>query len=128
MAGTRRYRKPLVTFEYGTRIYAPPAGEARFRVVSSDAEGRRIQRRVASEAEARQRARDLETKLARAGALRGRVGALWVRYSPSADTQGQALGDLSRASLPNDDLCNELFKALDDASHHNGELAMGLTA
>lgn len=38
MAGYRR-RKPLVSYEYGTRIYAPSEGEARYRVVATDADG-----------------------------------------------------------------------------------------
>ncbi len=41
MAGYRR-RKPLVSFEYGTRIHAPSEGERRFRVVATDSDGQRV--------------------------------------------------------------------------------------
>ncbi|MBK5221814.1 MAG: tyrosine-type recombinase/integrase [Acidimicrobiia bacterium] len=220
MSATSRYRKPIISFEHGTRIYAPSPAEPRYRVVATDPDGRRIHHRVATEAEARQRARDLETALARSGARRGQGNApttvgelidrylaslgsrsvrygerqeyllrMWVRpvlehhpldgwtpsdseavldrarrtlspatvqnvgsamrslvtfayknrwlprgsdpmwlvrYSPAAEVQGQALGYIPRTALPTDDECNQLFKALDDAGHHNWALAMRL--
>ena len=45
MAGHRR-RKPLVSYEFGTRIYAPSAGETRYRVVTT---GRRDGRDAVAE-------------------------------------------------------------------------------
>lgn len=220
MASPRRYSKPIATFEYGTRIYAPSAKEIRFRIVSTDIEGRRIQERVYSETDARQLARDLETRLARAGAQRGRVGApatvghlidrylaslgsrsvryaerqeyllrMWVRpvlgdhpldawtpsdseavlerarrnlspatvqnvgsamrslvtfayknrwlprdndpmwlvrYSASAEIQGQTVGYIPRDSLPTDQQCQLLFESLEEAGHPEWSLAMQL--
>lgn len=64
MPGRRRYRKPLVTFEFGTRIYAPSEGEHRYRIIAKDPSGGRIFQKVASEDEARTRARQLEAMLA----------------------------------------------------------------
>jgi integrase len=215
-----RYRKPIITFEHGTRIYAPSPAEVRFRVVATDVEGNRLHRRVATEAEARRQARDLETMLARSGMRRGQgnlpatVGQLidrylaslgsrsvrygerqeyllrvWVRpvldghpldawtpsdseavldrarrtlspatvqnvgsamrslvtfayknrwlpresdpmwlvrYSPSTEVQGQALGFIPRTSLPTDEQCGQLFAALDAGGHQQWSLAMQL--
>lgn len=39
MAGSRRYRKPLVSFELGTRVYAPTEAEPRYRVVARTPDG-----------------------------------------------------------------------------------------
>lgn len=221
MAGSaRRYRKPLVVFEYVTRIYAPSANENRFRVVATDAEGRRVQRRVASEVEAREHARRFDAMIASSVVIPRRLHApptvgklidrylaslgarsaryaerqdyllrMWVRpvladrplsawtpsdselvldgarrtlapstvqnvgsamralvtfafknrwlareadpmwlvrYSPSAEVQGQAFGFIPRSSLPTDEECARLFKALDEAGHPGWALAMRL--
>lgn len=58
----RRYRKkPLAQFEHGTRIYAPSGGESRHRVVASDpASGERIFAKLATEEQARAKAREFE--------------------------------------------------------------------
>ena len=57
----RHYRKkPLATFEHGTRIYAPTAGEARYRVVATDSTGSRLFHKLAAEDDARAKARELE--------------------------------------------------------------------
>jgi hypothetical protein len=210
MAGYRR-RKPLVSYEYGTRIYAPSEGEARYRVVTTDADGRRVFHKFTTEDAARQRARELETRLASSVILPGRATApstvgqlidrylaslsfrstryaerqeyllrMWVRpvlgehalsawtpsdseavldrarhalapstlqnvgsamralvtfgfknrwiaraadpmwlvrYSPTAEVQGQALGFVARSSLPTDNECRQLFGELDAAGH-----------
>lgn len=66
MADRRRtYRKkPLAIFEGGTRVYAPSRGEPRYRVLATDAEGTRVQKKVTTEAAARAAARELEAHLA----------------------------------------------------------------
>ncbi len=219
MAGNRR-RKPLVSYEFGTRIYAPSEGEPRYRVVTTDVDGQRVFAKFSSEEAARQRARELEARLASAVILPGRANApttvgglidrylvslssrstryaerqecllrvwvrpvlgdhalsawtpsdseavldrarrtlapstvqnvgsamramvtfafknrwipregdpMWmVRYSPSAEVQGQAIGFIPRSSLPTDEECNRLFEALDDAKHPTWALAMRL--
>ena len=52
---------------------------------------------------------------------------MWlVRYSPSAEVQGQAVGFVPRSSLPTDEECNRMFKALDAAGHPDWALAMRL--
>lgn len=85
MAGNRR-RKPLVSYEFGTRIYAPSEGESRYRVVATDADGKRAFYKYSSEDAARQRARELEARLASSVILPGRanapttVGGLIDRY------------------------------------------------
>jgi hypothetical protein len=68
----RRYRKkPLVQFEHGTRVYAPSDGESRYRVVASDpASGERIFAKVATEDQARSKAREFEQLLAHAAPIR----------------------------------------------------------
>ncbi len=68
----QHYRKrPLAVFEHGTRIYAPSGGEHRHRVVARDAAtGERIFLKIASEEEARLRAREIEERLAAAASLR----------------------------------------------------------
>ncbi len=221
MAGpTRRYRKPLVSFEYGTRIYAPSPNETRYRVVATDADGQRVQQRVATEDEAREFARRFEAMIASAAVISGRLDApttvgglidryvaslgsrstryaerqeyllrMWVRpvlgeralgewtasdsevvldrarrtlapstlkifgatmramvtfafknrwlareadpmwlvrYSSSAEVQGQAIGYVARSALPTDDECARLFDALEDAGHPGWALAMRL--
>lgn len=88
MAGYRR-RKPLVSYEYGTRIYAPSEGETRYRVVATDADGRRVFHKFSTEEAARGRARELEARLASSVLLPGRakppttVGHLIDRYVAS---------------------------------------------
>ena len=219
MAGNRR-RKPLVSYEFGTRIYAPSEGEPRYRVVTTDVDGQRVFAKFSSEEAARLRARELEARLASSVILPGRANApatvgqlidryvvslssrstryaerqeyllrvwvrpvlgehslaswtpsdseavldrarrklapstvqnvgsamramvtfafknrwipreadpMWmVRYSPSAEVQGQAIGYIPRSSLPTDKECNRLFKALDEAEHPTWALAMRL--
>jgi len=68
----QHYRKrPLAVFEHGTRIYSPSDGEHRHRVVARDAAtGERIFLRIASEEEARLRAREIEERLAVAASVR----------------------------------------------------------
>ncbi len=89
MAGTRRYRKPLVSYEFGTRIYAPSEGEDRYRIVTTDADGRRVFQKVTNEETARRRARQLEKMLASSVTMPGRlqapttVGGLIDRYVAS---------------------------------------------
>ena len=68
----QHYRKrPLAVFEHGTRIYSPSDGEHRHRVVARDAAtGERIFLKIASEEEARLRAREIEERLAVAASVR----------------------------------------------------------
>lgn len=220
MAGSRRYRKPLVSYEFGTRIYAPSEGETRYRIVTTDADGRRVFQKLSTEEAARRRAREAEATLASSIRMPGRAHApatvgklidgylaslgsrstryaerqeyllrMWVRpllgdrdlsawspsdsdlvldrarrtlapstvqnvgsamralvtfafknrwlareadpmwlvrYSPSAEVQGHALGYIPRASLPTDDECTRLFKALEHAGHPGWALAARL--
>lgn len=213
-------RKPLASFEFGTRVYAPSEGEARYRVVTTDAQGRRVMYKFTTEEAARQRARELEAMLASSVILPGRAHApatvgrlidrylvslssrstryverqeyllrMWVRpvlddrelsawtpsdseavldrarrslapatvqnvgsamrslvtfafknrwlpreadpmwmvrYSATAEVQGQAVGFIARSSLPTDEECRCLFKMLDDADHQQWSLAMQL--
>ena len=52
---------------------------------------------------------------------------MWlVRYSPTAEVQGQAIGFIPRSSLPTDEECNRLFEALDAAEQPAWSLAMRL--
>jgi len=219
-AAVPRYRKPLVSYEFGTRIYAPSDGETRYRIVAKDVDGRRMFQKLPTEDAARHRARELEAILASSVTMPGgshapatvgklidrylaslgsrstryaerqehllrmwvrpvlgdvalsawtssdselaldrarrslapatvqNVGStmrslvtyafknrwlareadpMWlVRYSPSAEVQGQALGYIPRASLPTDEECSRLFKALDDAGQPGWALAMRL--
>jgi hypothetical protein len=83
----QRYRKkPLAVFEQGTRIYAPSAGEDRFRVVAGDAAGGRVSYKFRIEPEARAKAREIESFLAAQVPLRARpdqprtVGTLGAAY------------------------------------------------
>lgn len=68
----RRYRKkPLAQFEHGTRIYAPSEAEPRYRVVASDpASGERIFAKLATEEQARAKAREFEQLLAHTAPIR----------------------------------------------------------
>jgi integrase len=61
-----RYRKkPLAQLEHGTRIYAPSAGESRYRVVSTDpTSAGRVFAKCLTEESARQRAREFEDLIA----------------------------------------------------------------
>jgi hypothetical protein len=63
-----RYRKkPLAQLEHGSRIYAPSAGEARYRVVATDpVSGERIFVKCRTEDIARAKARELEQFIAHA--------------------------------------------------------------
>ncbi|HYI60513.1 MAG TPA: tyrosine-type recombinase/integrase [Acidimicrobiales bacterium] len=71
----RRYSKPIASFEYGTRIYAPSEGEPRYRVIAKDPTGKRIFHRFSTEDEARRRAREIEATLASARVMPGRLQA-----------------------------------------------------
>jgi hypothetical protein len=71
----RRYNKPIASFEYGTRLYAPSEGEPRYRVVAKDRAGRRVFRRFDDEETARQHAREVEADLASSVAMPGRLDA-----------------------------------------------------
>jgi len=71
----RRYRKPLVTFEFGTRIYAPSEAERRYRIIAKGPSGGRIFQKFASEDEARARTRQLEAMLASSVILPSRGSA-----------------------------------------------------
>lgn len=58
-------KKPLAQFEHGTRIYSPSSGETRYRVVGTDpATRRRFSTKAKDEAEARDRAREVEERIA----------------------------------------------------------------
>lgn len=218
MAGCRRYRKPLVSFEFGTRIYAPTDAEPRYRVVAPGVDGVRVSQQFTAEEDARRRARELDKLQSSAAVTPSRLPApstvggltdryvaslgsrstrygerqecllrMWVRpvlgelaltvwspadseavldrarkqlaastvqnlgsamralvtfahkyrwlardadpmwlvrYSPSAEVQGQVVGFVPRSSLPTDEACNRMFKALDDAGHPDWALAM----
>jgi integrase len=67
-----RYRKkPLAQLEHGTRIYAPSAGEARYRIVATDPVlGERIFVNCRTEAAARAKARELEGFIAQPAPIR----------------------------------------------------------
>jgi integrase len=71
----RRYQKPLASFEYGTRLYAPSPGEPRFRVISRDTDGNRVFRRFSDEDTARCYAREVEAMLVSSVMMPGRLGA-----------------------------------------------------
>ena len=70
-----RYRKkPLAQFENGTRIYAPSKGEARYRVVATDpVSGERTFAKLATEEQARDKAREFEQLIAHAAPIRDPV-------------------------------------------------------
>lgn len=219
MAGSRRYRKPLVSFEFGTRIYGPTEAEPRYRVVAPGVDGVRVGQKLTTEDAARRRARELE-KIQSVSTTPGRLAApstvgglidryvaslgsrstryaerqdyllrIWVRpvlgglgltvwssadsemvldrarahlapstvqnlgssmralvtfahknrwlardmdpmwlvrYSPTAEVQGQAVGFVPRSALPTDEECDRMFKALDAAGHPDWALAMRL--
>ena len=220
MAGSRRYRKPLVSFEFGTRIYAPTTAEPRYRVVAPGDDSVRVSQKFTTEDAARSRARELEKLQSSSSMTPGRLPApsnvgglidryvaslgsrstryaerqeyllrMWVRpvlcdlalttwspadseaaldrarkqlaastvqnvgssmralvtfahknrllardadpmwlvrYSPSAEVQGQVVGFVPRSSLPTDEECNRMIKALDTAGHPDWALAMRL--
>jgi len=96
---TSRRRRALVTHEYGTRIYAPSPSEPRYRVVSTDADGRRVHYKTPHEEAARQRAREYETRLASSIKLPGRanaprtVGQLIDRYLLSLESRSTRYGE-----------------------------------
>jgi hypothetical protein len=66
-----RYRKkPLAQLERGTRIYAPSAGESRYRVVSTDpTSGGRVFAKCPTEEAARQKAREFEDFISQTAAI-----------------------------------------------------------
>lgn len=52
---------------------------------------------------------------------------MWlVRYSPTPDHQGEAIGFVERSSLPTDEQCEALFQALVEHGHPTWALAMRL--
>ncbi|MEZ5309185.1 MAG: tyrosine-type recombinase/integrase [Microthrixaceae bacterium] len=55
MTGSRRYRKPLVSFEFGTRIYAPTDGEPRYQAVAPGVDGVQVSQKFTTEEDARRR-------------------------------------------------------------------------
>lgn len=216
----RVYKKPIASFEYGTRLYAPYEGDIRYRVIVRDTDGQRVFRRFRDEASARQYAREVEASLASSIIMPGRLEApvtvgqlidryvaglasrstryqerqeyllrMWVRpllgdhplrswtpsdseqvldraraklapatvqnvgaamralvtfafknrwltreadpmwlvsYSAKAEHQGQGVGFITRSSLPTDEDCEHLFKALDEQGHPQWALAMRL--
>jgi hypothetical protein len=67
-----RYRKkPLAQLEHGTRVYAPSAREARYRVVATDpVSGERIFVKCRTEDQARAKARELEQFIAQSAPIR----------------------------------------------------------
>jgi integrase len=75
MATTTRRRKALISYEYGTRVYAPTPSDPRYRVVSTDADGQRVHYKCSTEEAARRRAREYEVRVAEAVILPGRVSA-----------------------------------------------------
>jgi integrase len=85
----RIYSKPIASFEYGTRVYAPTESKPSYRVIAKDPDGKRIFLRFPTEDEARRRAREIETSLASSVTLPGRgnapitVGQLMDRYLAS---------------------------------------------
>ena len=87
MEAIRTYRKkPLATFEFGTKLYAPSEGERRYRVVGRDVSGERLYFKFDREADARAKARELESYFGSATPVRGSVdeprtvAALAARY------------------------------------------------
>lgn len=87
MEATRTYRKkPLATFGFGTKLYAPSERESRYRVVGRDISGERLFFKFDSETDARIKARELESYLGSATPVCGSadeprtVAALSVRY------------------------------------------------
>ena len=217
---SRRYRKPLVTFEHGARIYAPSEAEPRYRLIARDVDGARLFQKFRTEDEARRRAREVESKLASSVTMPGclrppttvgqlidrylaslgsrsvryaerqeyllrmwvrpvlgdhdlgawspsdselvldaarrvlapstvqNVGSamralvtfafknrwltreadpMWlVRYSPTAEVQGQVLGFVPRSALPTDEDCERMFTALEVAGQPGWSIAMRL--
>ena len=89
MAASRRYRRPLVSFEFGTRIYAPTDAEPRYRVVAPGVDGARVSQKFSTEDAARRRARELEKLQSSSAIAPGRlpapstVGGLIDRYVAS---------------------------------------------
>jgi hypothetical protein len=85
----RVYSKPIASFEYGTRVYAPSERMPSHRAIAKDPSGKRVFVRLPTEEEARQRAREMETSLASSVTLPGRgnapttVGQLMDRYLAS---------------------------------------------
>lgn len=58
-------KKPLAQFEHGTRIYAPSDSETRYRVMGTDPRSRRrFSTKATNESEARDRAREIEERIA----------------------------------------------------------------
>lgn len=87
MEATRTYRKkPLATFEHGTKLYSPSDGERRYRVVGRDVTGERLYFKFDRESVARAKARELESYFGTGTPVRGTaneprtVAALAARY------------------------------------------------
>jgi integrase len=69
----RQRRKPLAQLEHGTRIYAPSAGEARFRVIAVDpVSNKRIAYKCPTEEQARAKAREFDQFVAQSAPIRDR--------------------------------------------------------
>jgi integrase len=71
----RQYAKPIATFEHGTKVYGPSAGEPRYRVISKDPAGKRVFARFLTEDDARDYARAVECALETTVCVPGRLGA-----------------------------------------------------
>ena len=96
---SRRYRKPIVTFEHGTRIYAPSEGEPRYRLIAKDADGARVFQKFHTEDDARRRAREVESMLASSVTMPGRLRAPATvgGFSATGHAFARQLGPLRRA-------------------------------
>lgn len=78
MVGSHRYRKPPVSFAFGTRIYAPTTAEPRYRVVAPGVDGVRVSQRFTTEDAARRRACELDKLQSSATITRGHLPAPWT--------------------------------------------------
>ena len=71
----RQYRRPIATFEHGTRVYAPSPGDPMYRVIARRADGGRVFYRLKTEEAARERAREIEASVVFSGSVPDRAGA-----------------------------------------------------
>jgi integrase len=107
VSSRRSRRKPLAVFEHGTRLYAPSAAEAKYRVVTSDVTGRRMFFKFTREADARGKARELEAYLGTATPVRGShddprsVAALAARYVTHLEGKSLRYAERQQAILRN---------------------------
>lgn len=87
-------RKPLAIFEHGTRLYAPSAGEGRYRVVAVDVGGSRLFYKFVGEAEARRKAREVGSYLGNETPLRSTPDPATNRGRPGTRRPPPSLGSL----------------------------------